>query len=151
MLRTKAGDAKPLGRKSVLLPAGAPRRQPRAGGTRRGCRPRILERQETQGSSMLTQTKAKIALQSKSGVTTFECSPGERLLFAGLAHGLSLPYECATGTCGTCRGRVMEGTFETAWLEAPGAAKLKRDRGEVLFCQTHPGSDCVVRVAANVA
>ena len=100
---------------------------------------------------MLTQTKAKIALQSKSGVATFECSPGERLLFAGLAQGLSLPYECATGTCGTCRGRVMEGNYETAWLEAPGAAKLKRERGDVLLCQTHPGSDCVVRVAANVA
>lgn len=100
---------------------------------------------------MLTTPKAKIALQSKSGEATFDCGVGEKLLFAGLARGLSLPYECATGTCGTCKARITEGGFEVGWPEAPGAAKLKRDRGDVLLCQTTAKSDCVVRVAANVA
>lgn len=99
---------------------------------------------------MLTKPKTKISLQSKSGETNYDCAAEEKLLFAGLAQGLSLPYECATGTCGTCKARVTEGTFDVAWPEAPGAAKLKRDRGDVLLCQTTAGADCVVRVAANV-
>src|SRR5690606_16735739 len=71
-------------------------------------------------------------------------------LFAGLAAGISLPYECATGTCGTCRARVMEGTAEVVWDEAPGFAKLKRDKGDILMCQSRPGSDCVLRVPSNM-
>lgn len=101
---------------------------------------------------MLTKPLARISIQSKAGETAFECSPSEPLLYAGLAQGLTLPYECATGTCGSCRGRVMSGEVENAWPEAPGAAaaKLKADKGDVLLCQTHARSDCVVRVPANV-
>lgn len=101
---------------------------------------------------MLTQPKAKIAIQSKAGETSFSAAPGERLLYAGLSQGLTLPYECATGTCGSCRARVMEGSVEITWPEAPGvkAAKLKADKGDVLLCQCRAGSDCVVRVPANV-
>lgn len=100
---------------------------------------------------MLTQPKAKIAIQSKSGETSIDCGSGERLLYAGLAQGLSLPYECATGTCGTCRARVVPGSVVNAWPEAPGGARLKADKGDVLLCQSIAKEDCVVRVAANVA
>lgn len=99
---------------------------------------------------MLTQPGAKIAVQSKTGEATFHCGKGERLLYAGLANGLSLPYECATGTCGTCRGRVVPGSVVNAWPEAPGAARLKADKGDILLCQSVATDDCVVRVAANV-
>lgn len=99
---------------------------------------------------MLTKPTTKVSLQSKSGETRFDCGTGEKLLFAGLAQGVSLPYECATGTCGTCKARVMEGDFDVAWSDAPGAAKLKPERGDILLCQTTARSDCVVRIAANV-
>lgn len=101
---------------------------------------------------MLTQPTARVSVQSKAGETAFDCSPDEPLLYAGLAQGLALPYECATGTCGSCRARVMSGTVENAWPEAPGAvtAKLKADKGDVLLCQSHARSDCVVRVPASV-
>lgn len=92
-----------------------------------------------------------ITIEAKTGAFSFDCAPGDTLLYAGLAHGLTLPYECATGTCGTCRGRVMSGDVDVAWEEAPGAARLKRDKGDVLLCQTRALSDCVVRVPADVA
>jgi len=93
----------------------------------------------------------KITVQANSGDFTFECEAGERLLYAGLAQGLRLPYECATGTCGTCRGRVVQGTTVVEWDEAPGFARLKRAKGDVLMCQARPTSDCVIRVPANLA
>jgi len=92
----------------------------------------------------------KVTVQSKAGITTFECSEGENLLYAGLKAGHALPYECGTGTCGTCRARVMDGDVDLAWKEAPGLAFVKREKSEVLLCQTHCRSDTTVRVPTPV-
>ena len=93
--------------------------------------------------------KMKVTLQTKGGIFEYEARSDETLLAAGLRHGLTLPYECATGTCGTCRGRIMEGDAKMRWEEAPGAARLKRDKGDCLLCQTHIHSDAVVRVPSD--
>jgi toluene monooxygenase electron transfer component len=92
----------------------------------------------------------KITVQANSGEFGFECDATERLLYAGLTQGLKLPYECATGTCGTCRGRVVQGSTLVEWDEAPGFARLKRAKGDVLMCQARPTTDCVLRVPANL-
>jgi toluene monooxygenase electron transfer component len=92
----------------------------------------------------------KITVETNSGVFDFECEATDKLLYAGLTRGLTLPYECATGTCGTCRGRIMQGSAHIDWDQAPGFAKLKRDKGDVLMCQARPGSDCLVRIPARV-
>jgi len=93
----------------------------------------------------------KIAIQNRSGVRTFDCDEDEAILHAGLRDGLNLPYECATGTCGTCRARLISGDVDVAWKEAPGAANFKPDKGDILMCQTHPRSDCVLRVPPDPA
>jgi len=91
----------------------------------------------------------KVSGRSKSGKFTFECERGERILYAGLRHGLALPYECATGTCGTCKARVRESaTITDLWPEAPGNAYLKRERGEFLMCQAQAIADCEIAVPA---
>lgn len=92
----------------------------------------------------------KIAIQSKSGEQDFICGDRETILHAGLRQGINLPYECATGTCGTCRARVMSGEYDTVWKEAPGAARLKPEKGDILMCQTRPRSDCMLRVPAEI-
>lgn len=93
----------------------------------------------------------KITVESKSGTCAFQCGDHETILYAGLRQGLNLPYECATGTCGTCRARVMSGEAEMRWKDAPGAKKLKPEKGDVLMCQTRPLSDCVLRVPSDIA
>lgn len=95
--------------------------------------------------------RCAVTVEARSGVFSFDCAPGETLLYAGLAHGLTLPHECATGTCGTCRARVMSGEVDVAWEAAPGAARLKREKGDVLLCQTRAAGDCVLRVPSDVA
>ena len=94
--------------------------------------------------------KMKVSIQTTAGSFTFDCDPSEAILQAGLRQGLALPYECATGTCGTCRARVIEGRALMAWHDAPGLAKLRLDKGDVLMCQARPASDCLLRVPANV-
>ncbi|MEV4770777.1 2Fe-2S iron-sulfur cluster-binding protein [Micromonospora humida] len=35
--------------------------------------------------------------------------PGQRLLDAGLAAGIDLPFSCTVGTCGECVARLRRG------------------------------------------
>jgi toluene monooxygenase electron transfer component len=93
----------------------------------------------------------KITLETKGGEFSFDCAPTQRILHAALSRGLTVPYECATGTCGTCRGRLVQGAVHVEWEEAPGFARLKREKGDVLMCQARPTADCLLRVPANVA
>ena len=36
---------------------------------------------------------------------------GESVLEAALRQGYEFPYSCGSGTCGTCMGKVLSGTF----------------------------------------
>jgi toluene monooxygenase electron transfer component len=92
----------------------------------------------------------QIVIESRAGICTLACEPDEKILFAGLRAGLTLPYDCATGTCGMCKARVRSGTVEVIWPDAPALAKLQRDKGDILMCQSRATSDCVLRVPANV-
>jgi toluene monooxygenase electron transfer component len=92
----------------------------------------------------------KITVQSKSGEVAFVCGEGELILHAGLRQGLTLPYECATGTCGTCRARLASGEVEVRWKEAPGGARLKPEKGDILMCQSLSRSDCVLKVPSDI-
>lgn len=89
-----------------------------------------------------------IALQTpkKENAGIFECAPEERLLYAGLRAGIALPHECATGTCGSCKAKVIYGDVETAWPGAPGLRFVKRGTGEILLCQSYARSDCGIVV-----
>ena len=92
----------------------------------------------------------KILVSDRHDVHAFTCAPGEKILRAGLRSGLALPYECGTGTCGTCRARLIEGQVDDDWPEAPGYAKLRRERGELLMCQCVALGDCSLEVATVV-
>jgi toluene monooxygenase electron transfer component len=93
----------------------------------------------------------KITVQNKSGELAFDCDERESILYAGLRQGVNLPFECATGTCGTCRARVASGAVEVRWKEAPGGARLKPEKGDILMCQTRARSDCVLQVPSPLA
>lgn len=93
----------------------------------------------------------KVQGRSKTDKFTFDCRQGERILYAGLRSGLALPYECATGTCGTCKARVREpATIKDLWPEAPGHAYLKRESGEFLMCQACAVADCEIAVPVKM-
>ena len=87
----------------------------------------------------------KIVVTAKNGTREFECEPGEKILLAGLRHGVELPYECATGTCGTCKARLASGHAESAWPAAPGTKYFRAD-GDFLTCQSVPRADCAIEI-----
>jgi toluene monooxygenase electron transfer component len=89
----------------------------------------------------------KIAVSAREGARHFECEPGEKILHAALRHGVHLPYECATGTCGTCKARLVSGRHESHWPEAPGHKYVKSEC-EFLTCQSVAHEDCALEVSA---
>jgi toluene monooxygenase electron transfer component len=99
----------------------------------------------------LDSSRVKITFQTKAGNHTVDCAEGENVLFAGLRGGVAVAYECATGTCGTCRCRVMDGPVDLQWNDAPGLTYVKREKNEILMCQAVPTGDCVVRVPGDIA
>ncbi len=44
----------------------------------------------------------------------FEVATDETILGAALRHSIGLPYGCKNGACGSCKGRVLEGTIVQA-------------------------------------
>jgi toluene monooxygenase electron transfer component len=90
-----------------------------------------------------------IFVSGKTGAVGFECAGEDNILFAGLASGAELPYECGTGTCGTCKARLTKGDVVSAWPEAPGYAGLKREEGDILMCQSLPRGDCELALIRN--
>lgn len=92
----------------------------------------------------------RITIRSKEGTHAIDCELGERVLFAGLRSGLPLPYECGTGTCGTCKGRLVEGEIQEMWAEAPGREYLKPERREFLMCQAVARGPCEVVVPTRL-
>jgi len=77
----------------------------------------------------------------------FRCAPGQSLLAAGLAAGLDLPYECASGTCGSCRARLLEGRLRSRWHAASGLSERDRAKGDrILCCQSEALVDCVLQL-----
>lgn len=101
-------------------------------------------------AATLSQDAVRVQVQSKAGSVAFACGRDETLLLAGLRQNLALPYECASGTCGSCRARLDAGEVVNCWPDAPGHAKIKPAKGDILMCQTRPLGDCSLRVPANV-
>ena len=81
------------------------------------------------------------------GGESFTCGPGETILRAGLAAGFAMPYECASGSCSSCKGRLLEGTVDSLWADATGLSERDRRKGDrILCCQARPLGDCTVQV-----
>lgn len=92
----------------------------------------------------------RIRINARNRGFQYEAAPGETVLYAGLAAGVELPYECATGTCGTCKAKLIEGSVRDAWPEAPGRKFVKSAQGECLLCQCVAEGDVTLEVAKFV-
>lgn len=92
----------------------------------------------------------RIRINARNRGFEFDAPPGESVLYAGLAAGIELPYECATGTCGTCKAKVLGGSMHDGWPEAPGRKYVKPAQGEYLMCQCSAESDLTLEVAKFV-
>ena len=70
---------------------------------------------------------------------SFQARRGELLLDAALSNGISMPYDCRAGHCGTCCVRLVEGQVHGGEGAEPGV---------VHACQCRLVSDAVIEMGA---
>src|SRR5450830_1558066 len=88
------------------------------------------------------QTSHRIALDD--GDQAF-CADYDLLLDAALAAGISVPFSCRRGECGSCKVRVLAGVHDSApYLAAGRPYPLAAD--EMLLCQSRACSDMRIAI-----
>lgn len=91
----------------------------------------------------------KIDIKARNRAHVFEADAGTPVLYAGLQQAIGLPYECGSGTCGTCKARLLSGSINDGWPEAPGRKFLK-SADEFLMCQCIASGPLSIEVAGFV-
>lgn len=74
----------------------------------------------------------------------FQAEPDETILEAALRQGLSLPYGCRDGACGSCRGRVLSGQVAHGKASLDVLGDADRQAGFALFCCAMARSDLCI-------
>jgi CDP-4-dehydro-6-deoxyglucose reductase len=74
----------------------------------------------------------------------FSVEAGESILTAALRHGFVLPYGCRNGACGSCKGKVLEGSVDYGEYQKKALSDAEKAAGKALFCQARPLCDVVV-------
>ena len=70
--------------------------------------------------------------------------PGQSLLEAGLSAGAELPFSCAMGGCGACKGKLQSGQVHMP--EPNCLTPAEREAGYVLPCIAKPCGDVAVTI-----
>jgi CDP-4-dehydro-6-deoxyglucose reductase len=75
---------------------------------------------------------------------SFVVEGDETVLEAALKNGIGLAYGCKNGACGTCRGKVIEGTVVHRQHSSSALPPTDEARGFALFCSARPQTDLVI-------
>ena len=73
----------------------------------------------------------------------FNVESGESILDAALHQGISLPYGCRNGACGSCVATLLDGRVQYPDGEPDALADGVAD-DRIVICQAHPQSDLVI-------
>lgn len=74
----------------------------------------------------------------------FEAAPLEFLLDAAERAGLTLPYSCRDGICGTCKGRLCSGEVDHGFYASTALTEEEREQGYFLMCTSTAQTDLLV-------
>jgi CDP-4-dehydro-6-deoxyglucose reductase len=75
---------------------------------------------------------------------TFTVEPQEKILEAAMRQGITLPYSCRNGSCGTCKGTLLAGDVDRGQYEEKALSVAEREAGKLLLCQARALSDVTV-------
>ena len=66
---------------------------------------------------------------------------GSTILRAALDAGLTLPYGCRNGACGSCKGKVLSGEIDYGYAQEGALSEEDKAAGLALFCCAKPLTD----------
>ncbi len=74
----------------------------------------------------------------------FTVCAGETILEAALREGFVIAYGCRNGACGTCKGKVLQGTVDYGKYQEHALPETEKGLGMALFCQAKPLTDLAI-------
>ena len=74
----------------------------------------------------------------------FQVQRDETLLAAAIRQGLSLPYGCKDGACGSCKSRLLEGRVIHGAHQLKALSTEEEAQGYLLTCCATPQTDCSI-------
>ncbi|MEM8602802.1 MAG: 2Fe-2S iron-sulfur cluster-binding protein [Cyanobacteria bacterium P01_H01_bin.121] len=75
---------------------------------------------------------------------TIEVPADESILLEAGEYGIKIPFECVTGGCATCEGRLVSGTVDQS--AQMYLTEQEMAEGRVITCVAKPTSDCTLEV-----
>jgi CDP-4-dehydro-6-deoxyglucose reductase len=81
----------------------------------------------------------------KSSGHAFTVNEGETVLAASLREGIVIAYGCRHGSCGTCKGRLLEGRVDYGTYQEQAMTEAEKLAGMALFCQAKPITDLTIQ------
>ena len=75
---------------------------------------------------------------------SFLAEDDESVLDAALREGFVIAYGCRNGACGTCKGKVLEGTVDYGVYQEATLPESDKAQGYALFCQAKPLGDLII-------
>ncbi|NMM38648.1 MAG: CDP-6-deoxy-delta-3,4-glucoseen reductase [Glaciimonas sp.] len=78
------------------------------------------------------------------GGQQFSCDENDTVLTAAMQAGITLPYGCKNGACGSCKGKILSGTAKHGTHQQKALSTEEEANGLALFCCATPLSDLVI-------
>jgi CDP-4-dehydro-6-deoxyglucose reductase len=85
-------------------------------------------------------------VQLAGSAKAFDVLANETVLAAARRAGLALSYSCLSGSCGSCKGTVIDGRVEYPYNPPTALSDGERDAGQALLCQAVPASDLTLAI-----
>ena len=81
---------------------------------------------------------------------SFACADDDTVLTSAMSADLMLPYGCRNGACGTCKGRILEGSVDYGAYQPTTLTDAEKADGLALFCCAKPVTDLVIEVTTHI-
>ncbi|MGE4071747.1 MAG: 2Fe-2S iron-sulfur cluster-binding protein [Lysobacterales bacterium] len=91
-------------------------------------------------------THAEHQVQLAGSGKSFDVRGGETVLAAARRAGLALPYSCLSGSCGSCKGRLISGEVSYPYNPPSALSEAERECGQALLCQAVASSDLTIAI-----
>ena len=74
----------------------------------------------------------------------FTVSGDETILDGALREGFNIAYGCRNGACGSCKGKLIEGSVDYGSYNNSALLDSEKKNGYALFCQAKPLTDVAI-------
>ncbi|MDE2423273.1 MAG: CDP-6-deoxy-delta-3,4-glucoseen reductase [Betaproteobacteria bacterium] len=76
----------------------------------------------------------------------FQCDQEDTILEGAQKEGLVLPFGCRSGACGSCKGKVLDGSLDRGEYQSSALTEEEVSQGFALLCCAKPTSDVTIEI-----